>query len=64
MEPIQGEVGVRPATPDFMRLARRLCDERGLLLMFDEVQCGLGRTGEWCGWRSLVSDVGPHSDRP
>ena len=53
LEPIQGESGVVPATADFLRGLRRLCDERGLLLMFDEVQCGLGRTGDWCGWRSL-----------
>ena len=53
LEPIQGESGVMPATADFLRGLRRLCDERGLLLMFDEVQCGLGRTGDWCAWRSL-----------
>ncbi len=53
LEPIQGESGVVPATADFLRGLRRLCDERNLLLMFDEVQCGFGRTGDWCGWRSL-----------
>ena len=53
LEPIQGESGVAPATADFLRGLRRLCDERGLLLMFDEVQCGFGRTGDWCAWRSL-----------
>ena len=53
LEPIQGESGVSPATADFLRGLRRLCDERGLLLMFDEVQCGFGRTGDWCAWRSL-----------
>ena len=53
LEPIQGESGVTPATADFLRGLRRLCDERGLLLMFDEVQCGFGRTGDWCAWRSL-----------
>lgn len=53
LEPIQGETGVVPATADFLRGLRRLCDERDLLLMFDEVQCGFGRTGDWCGWRSL-----------
>ncbi len=53
LEPIQGESGILPATPEFLRGLRRLCDERNLLLMFDEVQCGFGRTGDWCGWRSL-----------
>jgi acetylornithine/succinyldiaminopimelate/putrescine aminotransferase len=54
LEPIQGEIGVNPATPEFLRLARDLCDRHGLLLMFDEVQCGLGRTGDWCGWKTLA----------
>ncbi len=58
-EPVQGESGIHPATPEFLRLARELCDERGLLLFFDEVQCGLGRTGDWCGWRTIAPDVMP-----
>lgn len=45
VEPIQGEGGVRPATPEFLRGLRELCDARGAALVFDEVQCGLGRTG-------------------
>jgi acetylornithine/N-succinyldiaminopimelate aminotransferase len=45
VEPIQGEGGVNIATPEFLRGLRRLCDSRGALLIFDEVQCGLGRTG-------------------
>jgi acetylornithine/N-succinyldiaminopimelate aminotransferase len=45
VEPIQGEGGIRPATNEFMRALRALCDERGLLLVLDEVQCGVGRTG-------------------
>jgi len=54
IEPIQGEGGLAPATPEFVRALRRLCDERGLLLIFDEVQTGVGRTGklfayEWSG---------------
>jgi acetylornithine aminotransferase/acetylornithine/N-succinyldiaminopimelate aminotransferase len=59
IEPVQGEIGVLPADAEFLRAARRLCDERDLLLMFDEVQCGLGRTGEWCGWKSIAPDVMP-----
>ncbi len=45
VEPVQGEGGVRPAQADFLRGLRALCDEIGALLVFDEVQCGLGRTG-------------------
>jgi acetylornithine/N-succinyldiaminopimelate aminotransferase len=59
LEPVQGEIGVQPATPEFLRLARSLCDARGLLLFFDEVQCGLGRTGEWGGWRAIAPDISP-----
>ncbi len=54
LEPIQGEIGVSPASVDFLREARALCDAHHLLLMFDEVQCGLGRTGDWCGWKTLL----------
>jgi len=54
LEPVQGESGVNPASADFLRAARALCDERDLLLLFDEVQCGFGRTGDTCGWRSIV----------
>ncbi|MGB8364684.1 MAG: aspartate aminotransferase family protein [Rhizomicrobium sp.] len=54
IEPIQGEGGIRPAAPDFLRSLRQICDERGLLLIFDEIQTGVGRTGklfahEWAG---------------
>ncbi|HUJ11860.1 MAG TPA: aspartate aminotransferase family protein [Verrucomicrobiae bacterium] len=59
LEAIQGESGIRPATPEFLRGLRRLCDDRQLLLMFDEVQCGLGRTGEFCGFRAIAPDVQP-----
>jgi predicted acetylornithine/succinylornithine family transaminase len=45
VEPVQGESGVHVATAEFLQTARRLCDERGALLIFDEVQCGMGRTG-------------------
>ena len=59
LEPIQGERGVVPADADFLRLARDVCDRNGLLLMLDEVQCGLGRTGDWCGWRSIAPELWP-----
>lgn len=45
LETIQGESGIHPADPEFLRGIRQLCDEKGLLLLIDEVQCGLGRTG-------------------
>lgn len=52
LEPIQGEAGVIEAEPAFLQALRRLCDERGLLLIFDEVQTGIGRTGYWWGWQA------------
>lgn len=45
VEPVQGEGGINPATPDFLQGLRALCNEHDALLIFDEVQCGLGRTG-------------------
>jgi len=59
LEPIQGESGITPAKAEFLRGLRRLCDERGLLLMYDEVQCGIGRTGEFCAWRAIAPEVMP-----
>ena len=50
LEPVQGEGGVNPASPDYLRDVRRICDERGVLLMIDEIQTGLGRTGRWFGF--------------
>lgn len=47
LEPIQSMAGVRQADPDFYRSLRQLCDERGIVLIYDEVQTGVGRTGEW-----------------
>ena len=51
LEPVQGEGGVNPADPAFFAGVRRLCDERGILFMVDEVQTGLARTGEWFGFQ-------------
>ncbi len=45
MEPVQGEGGIYPATGEFIRGVRKLCDDKGILLIFDEIQCGMGRTG-------------------
>lgn len=47
LEPIQGEGGVVPAPPGYLKAVRELCDARGILLMLDEIQTGLGRTGHW-----------------
>ena len=46
METVQGEGGIYPADPDFISAVRKLCDEKGILLILDEIQCGMGRTGE------------------
>jgi acetylornithine/succinyldiaminopimelate/putrescine aminotransferase len=54
LEPVQGEGGINPATPEFLKGVRALCDRYNLLLLFDEVQCGFGRTGDWCAWRTIV----------
>ncbi len=59
VEPVQGEGGIRPADPRFLQELRALCDEEGLLLMFDEVQTGMGRTGKlWAyEWSGVSPDV-------
>ncbi len=57
VEPVQGEGGVYPASDEFLRGLRMLCDERGALLIFDEIQCGLGRTGKL--WAHEYSGVTP-----
>ena len=51
LEPVQGEGGVNPATAAYFQGVERLCRERGILFMVDEVQTGLGRTGEWFGFQ-------------
>jgi acetylornithine/N-succinyldiaminopimelate aminotransferase len=62
IEPVQGEGGIRPATLDFLRDLRTTCDEFGILLGLDEVQCGMGRTGklfahEWAGIEPDVMSI-------
>ncbi|MEO1287180.1 MAG: aspartate aminotransferase family protein [Chloroflexota bacterium] len=57
VEPIQGEGGVNPATDEFLQALRQLCDEHGALLIFDEIQCGLGRTGTL--WAHEASGITP-----
>ena len=59
IEPIQGEGGMRSATPEFLRALRALADEKGLLLIFDEIQCGAGRTGKFFAheWSGVTPDI-------
>lgn len=51
LETVQGEGGIYPATEDFLKKVRALCDERDILLILDEIQCGMGRTGEMYAWQ-------------
>ncbi len=59
LETLQGEGGIRPADIAYLQAVRRLCDERGWLLMIDEVQSGIGRTGKWFAhqWADIIPDV-------
>ncbi|CAN5920260.1 aspartate aminotransferase family protein [soil metagenome] len=61
LEVIQGEGGIKPATIEYLQAVRRICDENGWLLMLDEVQCGMGRTGKWFAhqWAGIKPDVMP-----
>ncbi len=60
-ETIQGEGGVNPTRTEYLQQVRALCDEKDWLLMIDEVQCGMGRTGKWFAhqWAGIVPDVMP-----
>ena len=59
MEPIQGEGGLHPMRIEYMQQVRALCDANGWLMMFDEVQAGMGRTGKWFAhqWAGIIPDV-------
>ena len=59
IEPLQGEGGVRPVAPEFLRALRKLCDDKGLLLIFDEIQTGVGRTGKLFAyeWLGITPDI-------
>jgi len=61
LEVIQGEGGINPARADYLQAVRALCDKQGWLLMLDEVQCGIGRTGKWFAhqWAGIQPDVMP-----
>jgi hypothetical protein len=64
VETIQGESGINPCAPEFLRGLRKLCDERNLLLMVDEVQCGIGRTGKFYAFEhaGIRPDVVAHGE--
>lgn len=51
LETVQGEGGIYPASEQFLKSLRALCDEKDILLIFDEIQCGMGRTGAWFAWQ-------------
>lgn len=51
LEPVQGEGGLYPAEESFLKEIRKICDERDILLIFDEIQCGMGRTGQMFAWQ-------------
>ena len=51
LEALQGEGGITPATDEFMKGLRQICDEEGILLICDEIQCGMGRTGSMFAWQ-------------
>ena len=53
METIQGEGGIYPATPEFLQGVKDLCEEKDILLILDEIQCGMGRTGEMFAWQNF-----------
>jgi acetylornithine/N-succinyldiaminopimelate aminotransferase len=59
IEPIQGEGGIRPANLSFLKLLRKICNESGILLFFDEVQCGFGRSGKLFSheWAKIKPDI-------
>lgn len=60
VEPVQGEGGIMPAKPEFLAHLRKLCDKHDALLVYDEIQCGMGRTGEffaYMGWQDAKPDV-------
>ncbi|MGE9270649.1 MAG: aminotransferase class III-fold pyridoxal phosphate-dependent enzyme [Verrucomicrobiales bacterium] len=59
LEPVQGEGGVIPATPEFLRAAKALCESHDLLLLLDEVQAGFGRCGNTMAWREIAPDIEP-----
>ena len=56
VEPVQGEGGIYPASREFLLGLREICDRNELLLMLDEIQCGVGRLGKWCGWSAIVDE--------
>ncbi len=52
LETVQGEGGIYPADPEFLKKVRQLCDEKDIVLILDEIQCGMGRSGSWFAWQN------------
>jgi acetylornithine/N-succinyldiaminopimelate aminotransferase len=56
VEPVQGEGGIHAATREFLLGLREICDRHDVLLVLDEIQCGMGRLGRWCGWSAIADE--------
>ncbi len=63
MEPVQGEGGINPAPEKYLKGLRQFCDDHGILLIFDEVQSGFGRTGNWASWQNygITPDISTYA---
>ena len=57
METVQGEGGIYPAEREFLEGVRALCDEKDILLILDEIQCGMGRSGYYFAWQAPSNDI-------
>ncbi len=66
VEPVQGMAGARDCAPEFLEAARRICDRAGAVLLFDEVQCGVGRSGAFTAAESfgVTPDILTHGQGP
>ncbi len=63
IEPVQGEGGINPAPEKYLKGLRKFCDEHGIMLIFDEVQSGFGRTGNWASWQEygITPDISTYA---
>jgi 4-aminobutyrate aminotransferase / (S)-3-amino-2-methylpropionate transaminase / 5-aminovalerate transaminase len=63
IEPVQGEGGINPAPENYLKGLRKFCDDHGILLIFDEVQSGFGRTGNWASWQhyGITPDISTYA---
>ena len=60
LETVQGEGGIYPATKEFLNGVKELCEENDILLILDEIQCGMGRTGSMYAWQEYGVEAGYH----